>query len=511
MNKNLPILIISAIFSLIIAIVIGVSGSSDLFTVAACLAIPIAFAGIFFFKRNIWYLWILVPALSIAHPVVKNYTPILVFSITIPIYLCCSYIQKKKLTWNSIKTLDIFTFLLFLHVLYLFLIYPFGIGYDPLNSDYFAGKGYVTFAGGLLAFVSFGTLKSSSQEFAKILKWSLWPYLVGACIAAVLGILNREENLEETQRAAENVRDLSYIAVSCFFICIILIKYSLTDLLKKPLVGFCFLLSSAGLLLSGFRAHLVYIALIFGCTSLIYKRYSSLILAPIIACMGILTIAVCGLEQKLPHGIQRALSFIPFLDVKEEVRKDAEGSTDWRVIMWQYALDDRYNFIQDKVWGDGFARKIHHYHADIYSTTYRLNYYKKDTRQENIKWEGYMWLSGWHSGPIATINSLGYIGLGLYIIINVIGFIYAWQVCLIYKNHQYRMGILFYALNYIHTVLIFILTTGIPDAIPHHLYSLFIIKNLYIYAKREGLYIPKSTRKEYIPMICRQAYSEPAQ
>lgn len=42
---------------------------------------------------------------------------------------------------------------------------------------------------------------------------------------------------------------------------------------------------------------------------------------------------------------------------------------------------------------------------------------------------------------------------------------------------------------------------GTPATIPFQIISLGIIKVLFCCAKREGLYIPHSVRKEYVPLI----------
>ena len=115
-----------------------------------------------------------------------------------------------------------------------------------------------------------------------------------------------------------------------------------------------------------------------------------------------------------------------------------------------------------------------------------------------------MFLDGWHSGPISTINSLGYVGLTLYIIITIIGITYAWTICRIYAFHKYRTAILYVSMHYTFTSIYFLGIAGTPHTIPFQIISLGIIKVLYSCAKREGLYDPLHVRKEYMPLMIRK-------
>ena len=65
--------------------------------------------------------------------------------------------------------------------------------------------------------------------------------------------------------------------------------------------------------------------------------------------------------------------------------------------------DDREHFIQDHIFGDGFSRDISIVKANVYEDAYKLS---KD--QSAFAWNGQ-----WHSGPISTIQTLGYIGISL--------------------------------------------------------------------------------------------------
>lgn len=213
----------------------------------------------------------------------------------------------------------------------------------------------------------------------------------------------------------------------------------------------------------------------------------------------LLLLSSSGMLHSFPYGIQRTLSALPFLDVSMQARVNAEASMTWRFEMWEWALDDREHFIQDKVFGDGFSRDISIVKANIYEEAYNLS-----QDQSSFAWNGL-----WHSGPISTIQTLGYVGLSLYLILSVIGMTYAWIVSRIYRNHKYKLGILYVSTVYFIKPLTFLRIFGDSTTISMDIISLAIIKVLFSCAKKEGLYISLHVRKEYMPLIIRKTEAKP--
>ena len=137
--------------------------------------------------------------------------------------------------------------------------------------------------------------------------------------------------------------------------------------------------------------------------------------------------------------------------------------------------------------------------ANIYEEAYNLS-----QDQSSFAWNGI-----WHSGPISTIQTLGYVGLSLYFIMSVIGMTYAWIVSRIYRNHKYKLGILYISTLYFIKPVAFLLIFGDSITIPQDIISLGIIKVLFSRAKKEGLYVPLHVRREYTPLIIRKTEENP--
>lgn len=505
MNGNLFKVVLISVVAILLAIIGGVmSADGDPFSIALAIS-PFALAGLYLMKEKVWYLWIWLPILSLPVGQMGDYAPLFVYTITIPFYLWNVMIKRSSLTWNSIPLQDAAVFVIFMHVAYIFLSHPFGLGLNVLE-DYYGGKGYIMFLQALIAYLCLSSLKTTSHEFGRVLQWAVLLTVLFTMIATARNILSPDSAGADPAAmaaaagsGAADTRQSTLVLISQLVIQLIIINYSVWQIIKRPWAGALLLLGLVGVMISGFRTIIAQLLFLFFLISLIYRRWIFCILVPIFGLVTLLILSSAGALHSLPFGIQRTLSALPFLDVNVQARMDAEGSTNWRLEMWQWALDDREHFIQDKVFGDGFSRDISIVKANIYEEAYNLS-----QDQTSFAWNGI-----WHSGPISTIQTLGYVGLTLYTILSVIGITYAWIVSRIYRNHQYKLGILYVSTLYIIKPITFFFLFGDSVTIAQDIISLGIIKILFSCAKREGLYVPLHVRREYMPLIIRKTEEKP--
>lgn len=497
MNGNLFKIVLISVVAILLAIIGGVmSADGDPFSIALAIS-PFVIAGLFLMKEKVWYLWIWLPILFLPLLQLKDYGPLFAYGITIPFYLWNAMLKRSSLTWNSAPLLDVVVLVLFMHVGYVFLNHPFGLGLNVLE-DYYGGKGYILFLQALLAYLCFSSLKTTSNELGKVLQWAVFLTIAFTLITTVQGIISPDSGATDPTAApaeavTENTRLTAFLSISQLVVQLLIINYSVWQMIKRPWWGGLFILGIIGVLVSGFRSFIAQSLLLFFTISLIYKRWFFCILVPIFGMLLLLILSSAGLLHSLPYGIQRTLSALSFLDVSVQARMNAEGSINWRLEMWEWALDDREHFIQDKVFGDGFSRDISIVKANIYEEAYNLSH-----DQTSFAWNGL-----WHSGPISTIQTLGYVGLSLYLILSVIGMTYAWIVSKIYRNHQYKLGILYVSTLYFIKPVFFFLIFGDSPTISQDIISLAIIKVLFSCAKKEGLYVSLHVRREYMPLIIR--------
>jgi hypothetical protein len=120
-------------------------------------------------------------------------------------------------------------------------------------------------------------------------------------------------------------------------------------------VRFMMAMSAVALcLLSGFRSALGALLIFFVVGTVVRKRYQDLMLGMVAALLALALLMGSGLTRELPFGAQRILSVLPFVEVNDNTRQNAEDSSEWRFEMWRLVLTtDRY--IKNKLLGDGFG------------------------------------------------------------------------------------------------------------------------------------------------------------
>jgi hypothetical protein len=174
-------------------------------------------------------------------------------------------------------------------------------------------------------------------------------------------------------------------------------------------------------MISGFRSSMGMLAIYFIVCSLLRRR-----LADVMACGAMAVIALCILffigTDKLPKAGQRILSVLPIPGlVDEEIKENAEGSTDWRVEMWILALTtDRY--IMNKMWGDGFGMRKDEMDAVIDSAFGDKRASRGLDQQEVMMRRG-----SYHGFHVQTIRMTGYVGLTAVLIMLGVFLRHAWS------------------------------------------------------------------------------------
>lgn len=111
------------------------------------------------------------------------------------------------------------------------------------------------------------------------------------------------------------------------------------------------------------------------------------------ALLGIMAVAILiPFVRHLPDSIQRAVSFVPFLDIAPDVMLDADGSRLWRVEVWKLAWAEvpRYLWI-----GKGFTFDP----ATAMAISVRMNSVLSAFLSHN-----------YHSGPLTLLLDMGLFG-----------------------------------------------------------------------------------------------------
>jgi hypothetical protein len=124
------------------------------------------------------------------------------------------------------------------------------------------------------------------------------------------------------------------------------------------------------------------------------------------ACIGAL--AIINVVAPLPGTMQRALS--PFPGTWEErYVEDSELSTEWRVEMWKDALLTD-NWIKNKTLGDGLGMTREEL-LRMEGLSADGGEFGQGSSGLTIQQENMMITGSYHSGPVQTVRTVGYVGL----------------------------------------------------------------------------------------------------
>ncbi|HZQ45942.1 MAG TPA: hypothetical protein VFC07_02940 [Verrucomicrobiae bacterium] len=201
--------------------------------------------------------------------------------------------------------------------------------------------------------------------------------------------------------------------------CFLLASYGARGVLdlKKPWRLVLLLMAVMISTLGGFRSGLILLFLIFSVLfymeGLFRTRYF-----PIIILSGIMAAAILlPNARSLPLSMQRTLSFLP-ISIDPVVRQDAEGSTTWRLQIWQRLLPDVPKYLLK---GKGYAMNP--------EELMMLQGAQGDYAV--LSQEGAVLAGDYHSGPLSLIIPFGIFG--------VIGFLWflSASLKLLFQNYQF--------------------------------------------------------------------------
>ena len=254
MNGNLFKIVLISVVAILLAIIGGVmSADGDPFSIALAVS-PFLLAVLFLMKEKVWYLWIWLPLLFLPIPELKDYAPLFAYGITIPFYLWNAMLKRSTLTWNAAPLLDAVILVLFMHVGYVFLSHPFGLGLNVLE-DYYGGKGYVLFLQALLAYLCLSSLKTTSNELGKVLQWAVFLTIIFTLISTAQGILspnsagaNPAAAAVSASAASEDTRQSTFLQISLLAVQLLIINYSVWQMIKRPWWGALLVLGTIGVL-----------------------------------------------------------------------------------------------------------------------------------------------------------------------------------------------------------------------------------------------------------------------
>ena len=458
--------------------------------------------------KNCWWLVyaasVLTPLLGIS--LFANFPVAYALSAVLLVYWLVMYVVGQvKITWHALWPLDIITGIFLLYFMITWIRHPVYLNamVDDLIADgdaQFGGKPYVWAVAAALVYIFISIVPVKLEELIKVLKvltWFIIPLaLLGAAKVILMGGSVTPAG-EDMGTAISNSRFGAFVGVSRSVYILLVCKYSVLGFAMSPIKLAMLLFATLGIALSGFREQMMNAAVITFVSQWLHKQLSIFVVLCVIAYAGVVYLSSEELLEDFPYGVKRVLSAVPGVKFKDNrAAGDAEGSIEWRVEMWKWALTPSMGYIKDYVWGDGFG---------VSSTGLR--------NQSSRKFRGYVTDSNkdfaragiWHNGAITAIHRTGYVGLAMVTCWFLIMLFYTFRLCWGVRCIVGREYICFFTIPLVSTVFLFYISAGEFELIFSYFINVLVMKVTYVLARERGLIQPLFARKVYVPLMHREA------
>ncbi len=471
------------VLGLVLAMFVGAAiGTSDIKFIAAVLGLVPLVILLVSLKQMIWVLIPIGWFLNFRMGILPLPFSLRDLSILVPTGFFISFIALRIVPWRRERSLLDYLILINLaYLLSVFLRHP--VGFSALGSSMVGGRPYLDIALATCAFLILSRAKPGPGLVRFFPLLSLVPLSLFAALdllarfvpstLPLVAMLNssvasagavdatgmsQEMRLGETRAIALAEPGRLGIYALCSY-------YSPITLLLPihPLRMAMFGLAMGAIFLSGFRGLLFQAVVMFFLGTLFRRNLRHLWIIGAGGLMFMIAlVSTHGSFYTLPMTAQRALSWLPG-DWDPQAKQDAEGSSEWRFEMWQWAWEDT-RILRDKVWGQGFGLS-----ADdmaIYASAAMAggSVGAEQAFVGGSKQEWFLITGGFHSGPISAIRVVGAVGLSLFLVLLVYMAITAYRLCRAAYGRPYFGLALFVALPVIYEPFNYIFIFGGFDA-----------------------------------------------
>lgn len=366
--------------------------------------------------RRIWLLLPLMSGISLVLPLPGNFTSLFLTQFLVLGFLSLLFLMRRLPFEIKLTELEILCILYLCMVIQVYFRNP--VGLNIFGGDTVGGKAYFIFGITFATAAILSTLRIDPND----LRWWVRLSILGAVANFGLGAMTKlfpsigyflgasfstdvGDGTERKEGAASRV---SFVrGISNTIAIWVSSKISPLKACFHPFYGSLILVSLAFAVVSGFRVQLAGVGL-FLLIGIAYRGgFVSVLVSMFMGITAVAVLALVNLMVPLPPNVQRTLTFLPGT-WEERYKEDAEGSTEWRVEMWKEALlTDRW--IENKWLGDGLGFTKAELTAIVAASESRVE--ERTLSGLTSGQENFMVSGGYHSGPVVTIRTIGYIGL----------------------------------------------------------------------------------------------------
>lgn len=490
--KNVVIAIILVVLAFVVGSLAADGAKESLGVIAACVGV---FVLIYMGKRCWWLIFLLPPLLDhVSLPVINKLPVAYIVCFVILVYwLVMRMMGYVRVTWHGVWWMDVMTLVTLIYYACTFYWHPVSLAVFGYDTEYVGGAIYAWCVAAALAYCAFSIIPCSLEELGRILRYAF--YLSVGVEVFCTSSWSFNTGYSAAMEVASNDRFGIFTNLGQMLFQWMICKYSLLGIVTSLWKIGLLLIAVFAIILSGFRESLVRVTAFLLFVS-VARRQLTLLVCSFAAAYGLLL--YLSSEEILVHapfGVQRVLSMVPGVKVDEAIKRNAEGSSDWRVVMWKWALDPRTGYIKDYVWGDGFGQSVYL----LKLTTINLNRGRENYGdQQRFAEEGI-----WHNGFISSMHRVGLVGWGLMIIWWLCGTFLVLRTCYALRHRTERLYIM-YTVMFVPVQLVWMhISAGNCVSFFQTFYYVAITKIAYCCALKLGLMTPLFTRTHYVPLMVR--------
>lgn len=461
--------------------------------------------------RHCWILaFILTPLLSLFG--IANYRMPIAHFVSVALlayWLVMCVLGYAKMTWNKVPVIDCTVLIFVIYFLSTWIVHPVTLNMlvnhiTDAGYAHVGGAEYIWCISASVTYIFISILPLSLDKLGKMLKWVVLLSLFISIVVSVKSAISPQVNeFGETVAMGEAIQGGRFSAFSgvgdqiCF---LMFCKYPIMGIICSPWkIAIC-MVSLVAVAISGFRGTILRIIILCILTQIYHRQFLTVLFCGVCAYVGVLALSVSIPMESLPYGVKRVFSAVPGVEVKDrEVTKEAKHSLDWRYEMWEWAMDPSRGYIKDYVWGDGFGLDAR---AERIA---RININRrKISKGSNVIFAK---RGVWHSGWVTAIHRLGYVGLAITVIFQLIVCFYALRICAYvwkFRNPEYFYYIL---IPLISDVIFFHYSSGTYLLFFGTFHKLSILKLTYSMAIKEGYMAPMFRKQTYVPMMLQEMES----
>ena len=493
-NGGIKSIIVAALL-VVLSFIIGVQASEGAVDAMAIIAVIVGLFIMLYLGKNAWWMIFLAPPLLSAVPIgaLQRFPLGLMAGSGVLLYwLVMRAIGQVHFTWRSLWSFDAMMLIIGIYTCISFYRHPAVMDFLQVDYDTIGGQEYFYWFFAVLFFIALSSIPIRYEELTKVYKYSFFLTLGVTIWGVFRGAGTAAASDTDIMENAQTSRFTLFSGLGTYMFYYLYLRYPLRKILISPLKLITMLLCVGSVLISGWRGTLIAFSFTTAFVSILKKEFTYLVIMGAAVYGSLLFLSSQKALDELPYGMQRTLAAIPGVHVSQAAERNAHGSSEWRIVMWKWALDSRTKLIKDYVWGDGFGRsreELGRRQTALMRRTLIVG------NQVDFASQGV-----WHSGWITTMHRLGIIGLIIIVMTQLLAVYLTIRMVSGYWKQKDGIFVIYVFITIPSSCIMYHLGTGGPGMFYATLAHYTQLKLAYCLARDKGLIPPLFFAKRYVPM-----------